>query len=95
MISLDGLSVPALLDAAAAEDREAAVFPDGRVSFTELSAPSLSYARALVSLGAGPGDHVGALLPAGLPVVALTLGAAGSVTEAPRMSRPAAQAESA
>ena len=28
MISPDGLSVPALLDAAAAEDREAAVFPE-------------------------------------------------------------------
>jgi hypothetical protein len=57
MISPDGLSVPTLLDAAAAEDREAAVFPDGRVSLTELSALS--------------------------------------VAEAPRMSRPAAQAESA
>ncbi|HEX5298926.1 MAG TPA: hypothetical protein VFW50_18235 [Streptosporangiaceae bacterium] len=53
MISPEGVSVPALLDAAAEQDREAAVFPDGRVSLTEL--PAL----------------------------------------APRMSRPAAQAESA
>jgi len=66
MISPEGLSVPALLDAAALDNREAAVFPDGRASLTELSALSTSYARALVSLGAGPGDHVGALLPAGL-----------------------------
>ena len=76
MISPEGLSVPALLDAAALDTREAAVFPDGRASLTELSALSASYARALVSLGVGPGDHVGALLPAGLPVVALILGAA-------------------
>src|SRR5512142_2293261 len=76
MISPEGLSAPALLDAAAEQDREAAVFPDGRASAAELSALSSSYARALVSLGAGPGDHVGALLPAGLPVVALILGAA-------------------
>jgi len=76
MISPEGLSVPALLDAAALDNREAAVFPDGRASLTELAELSTSYARALVSLGAGPGDHVGALLPAGLPVVALILGAA-------------------
>jgi hypothetical protein len=76
MISPEGLSVPALLDAAAEQDREAAVFPGGRACPTELSALSSSYARALVSLGAGAGDHVGALLPAGLPVVALILGAA-------------------
>jgi acyl-CoA synthetase (AMP-forming)/AMP-acid ligase II len=75
MISPEGLSVPALLDAAALDNREAAVFPDGRASLTELSALSSSYARALVSLGVGPGDHVGALLPAGLPVVAFILGA--------------------
>lgn len=41
MISPDGLSVPALLDAAAAEDREAAVFPDGRVSLTGLPVVAL------------------------------------------------------
>ena len=76
MISPEGMSVPALLDAAALDDREAAVFPDGRASVTDLAALSVSYARALVSLGAGPGDHVGALLPAGLPVVAFILGAA-------------------
>ena len=136
MISPEGLPVPALLDAAALDNREAAVFPDGRASLTELSALSTSYARALVSLGAGPGDHVGALLPAGLyagrPVAGMEARmvdpptgadlpdhtpassssaacpgsrattqriadelAAGSVTEAPRLSRPAAQAESA
>jgi hypothetical protein len=49
MISPEGLSVPALLDAAAEQDREAAVFPDGRASLTELAALSSSYARALVS----------------------------------------------
>jgi fatty-acyl-CoA synthase len=76
MIAPEGLSVPALLDAAARQDREAAVFPGARASVTDLSALSASYARALVSLGIGPGDHVGALLPAGLGVVALILGAA-------------------
>jgi fatty-acyl-CoA synthase len=76
MIAPEGLSVPALLDAAAEQDREAAVFPDGRASVTDLAALSSSYARALVSLGVGPGDHVGAVLPAGLPVVAFILGAA-------------------
>jgi fatty-acyl-CoA synthase len=82
MIAPQGLSVPALLDTAAAQDREAAVFPDGRASVTELAALARSYARALVALGIGPGDHVGTLLPAGLPVVALILGAAriGAVT---------------
>jgi fatty-acyl-CoA synthase len=82
MIAPEGLSVPALLDAAARQDREAAVFPGARASVADLSALSASYARALVSLGIGPGDHVGALLPAGLPVVALILGAAriGAVT---------------
>ena len=82
MIAPQGLSVPALLDTAAAQDREAAVFPDARASVTELAALARSYARALVALGIGPGDHVGALLPAGLPVVALILGAAriGAVT---------------
>ena len=36
MISPEGLSVPALLDAAAAaDDRAAAVFPDGRASVTQ------------------------------------------------------------
>jgi fatty-acyl-CoA synthase len=82
MIASQGLSVPALLDTAAAQDREAAVFPGSRASVTELAALTRSYARALVALGVGPGDHVGALLPAGLPVVALILGAAriGAVT---------------
>jgi fatty-acyl-CoA synthase len=75
MIAPEGLSVPALLDAAR-QDREAAVFPGARASVADLSALSWSYARALVSLGAGPGDHVGVLLPAGLGVVALILGAA-------------------
>lgn len=76
MISPEGLSVPALLDAAAEQDGEAAVFPGGRACLTELSALSSSYARVLASLGAGAGDHVGALLPAGLPAVAFILGAA-------------------
>jgi fatty-acyl-CoA synthase len=76
MIAPEGLSVPALLDAAAAQDREAAVFPDARACASDLAALSVSYARALVSLGAGPGDHVGALLPAGMSVVAFILGAA-------------------
>jgi fatty-acyl-CoA synthase len=82
MIAPEGLSVPALLDAAAREDREASVFPGARASVSDLAALSASYARALVSLGVGPGDHVGALLPAGLGVVALILGAAriGAVT---------------
>jgi hypothetical protein len=70
MIAPEGRSVPALLDAAAEQDREAAVFPDGRASVTDLAALSRSYARALVSLGACPGDHVGALLAAAFPALA-------------------------
>ena len=82
MIAPEGLSVPALLDAAAGQDREALVFPAARVTVTGLAALARSYARALLALGVGPGDHVGALLPAGLPVVGLILGAAqiGAVT---------------
>jgi fatty-acyl-CoA synthase len=82
MIAPEGLSVPALLGAAAAQDRETAVFPGARTSAAGLAALARSYARALLAAGVGPGDHVGALLPAGLPVVSLILGAAqiGAVT---------------
>jgi len=75
MIPPEGLTVPALLSAAATQDREAVVFPDGRCSVSDLVELSNAYAAGFLELGVGPGDHVGAVLPAGLPVVAMILGA--------------------
>src|ERR1700712_3241942 len=76
MISPEGLTVPAFLAVAAEQDREAAVFPDSRCLLSELVDLTGRYARGLLELGTGPGDHVGAILPAGVPVVAMILGAA-------------------
>ncbi|MTD13439.1 AMP-binding protein [Nakamurella sp. YIM 132087] len=76
MIAPEGLSVPALLDLAAADDHEALAFPTGRWTVTGLIDLSRSYARAFVACGIGPGDHVGAILPNDIPVVAMILGAA-------------------
>lgn len=76
MISPEGLTVPAFLAIAAEQDREAVVFPDSRCSLSELQELTGRYARGFLELGAGPGDHVGAILPAGIPVIAMILGAA-------------------
>src|ERR1700712_2335566 len=76
MISPEGLSVPAFLAVAAEQDREAAVFPDSRCQLSELVELTARYARGFLELGAGAGDHVGAILPAGVPVIAMILGAA-------------------
>jgi fatty-acyl-CoA synthase len=53
-----------LIDRAAAEDdRDAVVFPDGRATYPELAAASDAWARALRAWGVGPGDKVGILMP--------------------------------
>ena len=43
-------------------DHDAIVFPDSRVSFSELYERSVEAARSLAALGVGPGDHVGLLM---------------------------------
>jgi fatty-acyl-CoA synthase len=54
------LTLGQLLDRAAATvpDREAIVFKGERVSYRELQARADAFARGLVELGLGPGDHV-------------------------------------
>lgn len=43
-------------------DNEALIFPDQRLTYTELLAASSVKARSLLGLGIGPGDHVGLLM---------------------------------
>lgn len=44
-------------------DADAIVFPDQRLTYSELWARALARARSLHALGVGQGDHVGILLP--------------------------------
>jgi fatty-acyl-CoA synthase len=58
-------TVSRLLDAAAARwpAREAIVFGDERVSFSELRARAITLSRGLAALGLGPGDRLALWLP--------------------------------
>lgn len=62
--------------AAATPHATAMVFPHERVTFAELAERSDDRARALLGLGARPGDTVGILMPSVVDFVALMLGAA-------------------
>jgi len=50
-------------------DSDALVFPDARLTYSELVARALRRARALQALGVRPRDHVGLLLPSGFDFV--------------------------
>jgi len=56
-------------------DGDAAVFPGSRADYSELVAQTVQAATRLRSLGLGPGECVGLVLPASVPQVALLLGA--------------------
>lgn len=60
----------------------AVVLPDKRISYGELAERAMHKARALRSLGIGPGDHVGLLLPTSMDFVETMFGIAmlGAVT---------------
>lgn len=55
----------ALLDAAESNwpDREVLVFPDERLSYSDLGRAARERARSLAAMGIRPGDHVGILAP--------------------------------
>ena len=59
------LSLGEMLDAAAARraDTPAIVFKDIRISYAELAARADAFARGLLALGLGPGDHVVIWMP--------------------------------
>ena len=59
------LSLGEMLDAAAARraDTPAIVFKDIRISYAELAARADTFARGLLALGLGPGDHVVIWMP--------------------------------
>ena len=44
-------------------DRDAIVFPDQRLTYSELAARAEIRARSLIGLGVEPGEHVGILMP--------------------------------
>ncbi|PYM80679.1 MAG: hypothetical protein DME13_22205 [Candidatus Rokuibacteriota bacterium] len=54
------LALGQMLDAAAERfpDKPAVVFKDTRVTYAELAARAEAFARGLLALGLGPGDHV-------------------------------------
>ena len=50
-------------------ERMAVVLPHRRISYAELRDQAIQRALSLQSLGIGPGDHVGLLLPTGMDFV--------------------------
>ncbi len=69
-------TVAALVDQVAEDARDQLVaFPTERESYRDLAARSRVAAVALGRLGVGPGDSVGVLAPAGLPLVELIIAA--------------------
>jgi fatty-acyl-CoA synthase len=52
-----------LADAARGYDGDALIFPDVRLSYPELEAEAVRFARSLRALGVGRGDKVGLLMP--------------------------------
>jgi fatty-acyl-CoA synthase len=78
------LTLGQMLDQAAARDpsHEAVVFHDERVSYGELKARADTFARGLITLGLGPGDHVVLWMPNRVEwnVAHLGIAKAGAVT---------------
>jgi fatty-acyl-CoA synthase len=65
-----------LADAAAAwPDRLALRLDDARLTWADLMADALLYARGLVALGLGPGAHIGILMPNSVDYVRLVYAA--------------------
>jgi len=57
-------------------ERDAAIFPEARISYQALLEDALQFARGLAGLGIGAGDHVGLFLPNGLDYLRSFFGAA-------------------
>ncbi|KHK93197.1 class I adenylate-forming enzyme family protein [Novosphingobium malaysiense] len=62
-------------------DRDAIVFPDRRMSYTELNDSARDWARAFIAMGVTPGENVGLLLPTCVEFISAYYGAvmAGAV----------------
>jgi fatty-acyl-CoA synthase len=77
-VAADRLTLGAVLRDAAERwpDEEALLFPDAGLSYGELGALSLRFARALVAAGVDPGRHVGVLMNNSPEMVAAFFGAA-------------------
>jgi fatty-acyl-CoA synthase len=74
---IEATTLADLLDREAARNQgEALVFPDQRITFPELAARARHVARALRSLGVGPGDNVGIMLPNSVEYMAVLFGIA-------------------
>tara|TARA_Y100001968_G_scaffold135072_1_gene123229 strand:- start:7073 stop:8740 length:1668 start_codon:yes stop_codon:yes gene_type:complete len=69
-------------------NKDAVVFPEGRYSFQDIANRAQHIAKALLSLGVGPGDRVGYFLQECIETIAIIIGAAkiGAIT-APINSR--------
>ena len=78
------LTLGQMVDRAAAQrpDREAIVFKKERVTYAELKRRSDDFARGLLALGLGPGDHVVLWMPNCVEWAVANLGLAkiGAVT---------------
>jgi fatty-acyl-CoA synthase len=78
------LALGEMLDAAAARrpDATAVVFKGARVTYAELAARAHAFARGLLALGLGPGDHVVVWMPNSIEwnVVNLAIAKIGAVT---------------
>ena len=57
-------------------DRDAIVFPDQRLTYSELAARAEIRARSLIGLGVEPGEHVGILMPNCIDFLEVLFGAA-------------------
>jgi len=83
-VSHHPLALGEMLDAAAARrpDTPAAVFKDARVTYAELAARADAFARGLLALGLGPGDHVVLWMPNSVEwnVVNFAIAKIGAVT---------------
>lgn len=58
-------------------DRDALVFPEGRLSYAALAEAAAQRAQSLLALGVQPGEHVGILMPNCLEYIELLFGIAG------------------
>jgi fatty-acyl-CoA synthase len=59
-------------------DNDAIVFPEGRLTFSQLAARAYETARSLIALGVRPGEHVGILMPNCLTYLDILFGCAFS-----------------